>query len=169
MECPVCYELVCNEDDREHVPECGHVICKSCMESWLDYSETCPMCRSVVRMPYEHHREFELVIVNEDAPELMSVFYPRLECVSPTMRHEQHPDTMIDTVNDYWERKGSMSGLFANDTRNIYFLVYMNGQASKKWYINDFSNPVRERLGSHNGTHHILHEMELILAETCIS
>jgi hypothetical protein len=128
------------------------------------------MCRSVIRLPCERHRDFELVIVNEDTPELMSVFYPRIECISPTMNHEQHPDTMIDMMNQYWDRKGlaKTSLLMSYDTRNIYFMIYMNGQASKKWYMNDFSKPVRERLGCRNGTHHILHEMEMILAETCM-
>ena len=160
MECPICYD----QNALENLI-CGHAMCSACLDRWFRYSEQCPMCRAVVH----RHHEFEIVIVDEDDPELMSVFYPTIQCVSPTMRSLEHPDHVFETIRTFWNHKASTTQFASSsltNQRQIYFMIYMNGQVSRKWYLTDFSNVVKERLDGRANVARMLHEFELVLAET---
>ena len=40
MECCICLDLII--DDNEHILQCGHIFCHTCMEKW---KTNCPLCR----------------------------------------------------------------------------------------------------------------------------
>jgi hypothetical protein len=43
MECPVCFEILTK--DKLDVPNCGHLICKSCKETICKGNCSCPICK----------------------------------------------------------------------------------------------------------------------------
>ena len=44
-ECPIC-----REDKELKTESCGHKFCNECITEWFKKSETCPMCRRVIKM-----------------------------------------------------------------------------------------------------------------------
>lgn len=60
MECPVCFNQYAF---LQKLKGCQHSLCKTCLESWREKSETCPFCRrslkkrcvAVLRIWHESH------------------------------------------------------------------------------------------------------------------
>ena len=42
--CKVCYE----HDLDTKIMKCGHLICKTCLYSWIEHDNTCPFCRGII-------------------------------------------------------------------------------------------------------------------------
>ncbi|XP_072197344.1 E3 ubiquitin-protein ligase DTX3L [Excalfactoria chinensis] len=42
--CPICMETI---SDKAILPKCKHEFCKSCIETALEYKQTCPVCNTV--------------------------------------------------------------------------------------------------------------------------
>jgi hypothetical protein len=163
-ECPICYEWKHCE-----TVTCGHSLCEDCLYEWLEYSDKCPMCRTVIDVRRDN---FEIALVNEHDAELISVIYPRIDClISPYLCTEQQfnmemdPDALVRRFNDRWKRIPSTTQ-FVDASRDMYFMFYIREKVSSKWYVRDFPEYVQERLASHSQTHHVLSEMERVLSET---
>ena len=45
MECPICLEPI---SKNEKILQCNHAFHKSCVDTWLQRHDTCPMCRSLI-------------------------------------------------------------------------------------------------------------------------
>jgi hypothetical protein len=54
--CPVCYG-----DVRVLDLPCGHGMCRACTTRWFSVSETCPVCRTRVKIAYCSDTDFERV------------------------------------------------------------------------------------------------------------
>lgn len=46
--------IICFEHDPTFVTNCGHQFHQRCLETWLEYHETCGFCRGVVSFVYEY-------------------------------------------------------------------------------------------------------------------
>jgi hypothetical protein len=70
-ECP-CKECSCEECrdkcscEKPHRTQCGHIYHQNCLTTWLQSSETCPMCRATIGLPTEWR--CELVLHGETPP-----------------------------------------------------------------------------------------------------
>ena len=155
MECPICYEL-----KQCEITVCDHNVCFDCLYRWLMVSNECPMCRAFLN-PGDN---FEIVIVNEHDGEMMSVIYPDTLAKHFTDTVGDEPEKMICLMNDKFKIIPSTCQ-FVNDSRSIYFIFYVNGKSSKKWYMNDFALCIQNRLCSHTKNNNILKEMELVISE----
>ncbi|KAF8011258.1 hypothetical protein BT93_J1766 [Corymbia citriodora subsp. variegata] len=47
--CTVCLGEVSSEGKVRKLTECGHCFHEECIETWLGYRRTCPLCRTTVR------------------------------------------------------------------------------------------------------------------------
>ncbi|KAI6671658.1 hypothetical protein NL676_006543 [Syzygium grande] len=47
--CTVCLGDVSSDGKLRRLPECGHCFHAECIETWLGYRRTCPLCRTTVR------------------------------------------------------------------------------------------------------------------------
>lgn len=45
--CPICHEKLESKD--VHVTGCKHSFHKTCMDSWLELNNSCPMCRAPIK------------------------------------------------------------------------------------------------------------------------
>jgi len=46
--CSICTLIIVNE----HKLECSHIFCKECIDIWLKIKQTCPVCRTVIKMEF---------------------------------------------------------------------------------------------------------------------
>lgn len=48
MECPICFEVI---TDKRNITKtiCGHNFCKDCLNEWIEWDNTCPLCREVLQ------------------------------------------------------------------------------------------------------------------------
>lgn len=152
MECPICFEnTACTTTN------CGHKFCDLCLDKWFYYSSNCPLCRdSLISKD-----EMEIVIINEDDLELVSVLLPNLYY----NHHHISPDELLNVINNKWKEE-STTRQFTNDERYIYIYLYNNLGGSMKWYIRDFCPYIKERLFAHSTTFQILCEFEKIITES---
>jgi hypothetical protein len=65
-ECPICLQITSNQDGTRQT-ECGHLFHKECIQTWLLYNSTCPVCRCVLMSNPSP------IFIAEDMPE-----YPHL-------------------------------------------------------------------------------------------
>ena len=42
--CPICQELLSDQEDVRRINKCKHCYCSSCIETWLAISKKCPLC-----------------------------------------------------------------------------------------------------------------------------
>ena len=113
------------------------------------------MCKQLVM----NCLKYNIVIVDEDNAEELSSTFDILD--HPPVNLEQ-PDDFFSKLN-LWSMMFSSRFTFYNSYRPIYFLFYVNENPSRKWYINELSPYIQERLNGHTHVHQILHEMDLIL------
>ncbi|PIC51246.1 hypothetical protein B9Z55_001829 [Caenorhabditis nigoni] len=101
LECSICFY---DFDDVDHLPKvleaCGHTFCYSCLESWLDSDESCPMCRVPVN-------ERKTIPTNL---ELLAVFKQKQtnpECNCHESRLYYCPTCLAQNYVDWDERRES--------------------------------------------------------------
>jgi len=59
VECPICYS---NEADIYLSPDCGHLMCQSCLELCLESRNTdCPLCKAPMTKFKKHQKNIEIV------------------------------------------------------------------------------------------------------------
>ncbi len=46
--CPICYELLHNDDNTVFTTRCNHQFHRKCINRSLKYSTACPLCRCVI-------------------------------------------------------------------------------------------------------------------------
>lgn len=150
MDCPVCFEItVCMQT------KCGHYICEPCLDKWFYLSTTCPLCRTRLIS----NDDMEIVIINEDDSELVSVLLPVCN-----YNHHLSADEILNRLNDKWKNEPT-TFQFANEERHIHICLYIGHDESKKWYIHQFYPYIKERLYAHSDTFQIVCEFEKIFAE----
>ena len=47
MECPICFEVITDKNKIKKTT-CGHKFCKECINEWIEWNDTCPLCREVL-------------------------------------------------------------------------------------------------------------------------
>lgn len=187
VECPVCYEFKPCETTI-----CDHEICHECLQIWYYYSDQCPICRStlsytdngftqkIARHRYRHRhldpslendKGLEIIIYNETNVEIMSVVYNAFHWMSESyFLQPSDPDDVIYELNNRCH--GIPTTQCVEDNRVVFFVFYLDGHPSSKWYLNDFSPHIKERLMLKTNTNMILNELEIIFDEflnTCLN
>lgn len=46
-DCAICYDKIQKENNSK--TKCGHYFCRTCLNAWLEWNTTCPMCRTVIK------------------------------------------------------------------------------------------------------------------------
>jgi hypothetical protein len=162
VECPVCYDLKPCE-----FTICDHNICHECIENWYNFSDRCPICRTllfknenIVKMKIHRHRYQHR---HQDS----SINNENVNCVTGSSQIlSNDPDDVVRMFNTM--SNDIPTSQCTEDNRIIYFIFYINDKPSKNWYLNDFSPYIKERLMLRTNTHMILNELELIFSELSI-
>ena len=61
--CPVCMEEIREYSCRT---ECGHILCKQCIESWFNKNkDTCPLCRQIIECYHENDEKVRVIKIRD--------------------------------------------------------------------------------------------------------
>lgn len=47
-DCAVCLSQICRHEKLRVLPECKHGFHVQCIDTWLKYNPTCPLCRKII-------------------------------------------------------------------------------------------------------------------------
>ena len=59
--CPICMSIP--QKDNIFITKCNHKFCSSCISEWEKIKNTCPICRTKVKEPWEYIQIVKFMIL----------------------------------------------------------------------------------------------------------
>lgn len=95
-ECSVCLQPMTNAQNNEiRRSICDHIFHKNCIENWLQYNTTCPICRAILvpdfQMNEDRNVDSDVPVTNaNDNDELQQLDYLPYRCICGNCRCWYH-------------------------------------------------------------------------------
>ncbi|KAK8995811.1 hypothetical protein V6N11_076069 [Hibiscus sabdariffa] len=121
LECAVCLSEFGDDETLRLIPKCSHVFHVDCIDAWLAYHMTCPVCRA--KLIPDSGGKGKPVESSSNITELNSNNINNESSLPSTQRAEEQNELVIQIINEESETRPKITGKFPRSNSTGHSVV----------------------------------------------